>query len=69
MNLAERPEFLVAFVRSGNLQTKFPEKHIKSAQDMEALKSFTKNDIKEELGIRKAGKMYLSLRWTFTGIL
>lgn len=26
MNLAERPEFLVAFVRSGNVQTKFPEK-------------------------------------------
>lgn len=25
MNLAERPEFLVAFVRSGNVQTKFPE--------------------------------------------
>lgn len=47
----------------------FQRNNIKSAQDMEALKSFTKNDIKEELGIRKAGKMYLSLRWTFTGIL
>uniref|UniRef100_K1QY68 Ankyrin repeat and SAM domain-containing protein 1A n=1 Tax=Magallana gigas TaxID=29159 RepID=K1QY68_MAGGI len=35
----------------------FQRNNIKSAQDMEALKSFTKNDIKEELGIRKAGKL------------
>lgn len=36
---------------------------------MEVLKSFIKNDIKEEFGIRKVGKMYLLLRWILIGIL
>nr|XP_034320179.1 uncharacterized protein LOC105341274 isoform X1 [Crassostrea gigas]XP_034320180.1 uncharacterized protein LOC105341274 isoform X1 [Crassostrea gigas] len=39
----------------------FQRNNIKSAQDMEALKSFTKNDIKEELGIRKAGHLRMIL--------
>lgn len=36
----------------------FQRNHIKSAQDMEALKSFSKKDIKKELGIKKTGKVY-----------
>lgn len=36
----------------------FQRNHIRSAQDMEALKSFSKKDIEEELGIKKTGKVY-----------